>query len=205
MAKTRTRVRPKKATNKAGPPAEPAEKKLRGEKTSPPAPESSGRQEKGPPSVGGVVPIVGIGASAGGLDAFEKFFSRVPVDSGFAFVVIQHLAPHHASILRDLIAQNTRMPVQEAQNGVVPEANHVYVITPGKKLEIERGVFVLSAAEPGYHPVDGFFCSLAEDQGASAIGIVLSGSGTDGTKGLRAIKEHGGLTFAQRPETAGQE
>jgi two-component system CheB/CheR fusion protein len=154
--------------------------------------------------VDSIVPIVGIGASAGGLDAFEKFFSHAPVASGFAFVVIQHLSPRHESVLRNLIARNTPMPVQEARTGVAPEANHVYVITPGNQLKIELGVFVLST-ERSDHPIDAFFGSLAEDRGATAIGIVLSGAGNDGTKGLAAIKKHGGLTFAQRPETAGQE
>src|SRR5262245_42746535 len=157
-----------------------------------------------PPSAPSMLPIVGVAASAGGLQAFEKFFSHVPVQSGRAFVVIQHLAPRHTSILRDLIARATQMPVLDAQNGVPPEADHVYVITPGMQLKIAGGVFVL-AAETGHYPIDTFFSSLAEDRGASAIGIVLSGSGSDGAKGLQAIKEHGGLTMAQRPETAEHE
>src|SRR5262245_3167137 len=166
--------------------------------------EDRAAEEERPPTAIEMLPIVGIGASAGGLEAFEKFFSHVPVQSGFAFVVIQHLAPRHTSILRDLIARNTQMPVLEAQDGVSPEADHVYVITPGMQLKIAGGVFA-SSGEPGHYPVDTFFSSLAEDRGASAVGIVLSGSGTDGTKGLRAIKGHGGLTIAQRPETAGHD
>jgi len=161
-------------------------------------------EEVRPPSAPSMVPIVGIGASAGGLQSFEKFFSQVPVQSGLAFVVIQHLAALHTSILRDLIARTTQMPVLVAQDGVPPEADHVYVITPGMQLKIAGGVFKLSA-ETGHYSIDTFLSSLAEDRGASAIGIVLSGSGTDGTKGLLAIKEHGGLTMAQRPETAGHE
>jgi two-component system CheB/CheR fusion protein len=165
---------------------------------------SNGGEEKGSPFVDSTVPIVAIGASAGGLDALQKFFSHAPVASGFAFVVIQHLSPRHQSILRNLIAQKTRMPVQQAGIGVAPEANQVYVATPGNQLKFELGVFVLSA-EPSAYPIDAFFTSLAEDRGASAIGIVLSGAGDDGTKGLAAIKTHGGLTFAQRPETAEHE
>jgi two-component system CheB/CheR fusion protein len=151
-----------------------------------------------------MLPIVGIGASAGGLEAFEKFFSHIPAQSGFAFVVIQHLDPRHTSILPELIGRTTHVPVLDAQDGVAAEADHVYVIPPGKQLKIAGGVFMLSA-EPVRNPVDTFFSSLAEDRGASAVGIVLSGSGTDGTKGLGAIKERGGLTIAQRPETAGHE
>jgi two-component system CheB/CheR fusion protein len=156
------------------------------------------------PTTLGMLPIVGIGASAGGLEAFEKFFSHVPAQSGLAFVVIQHLAPRHTSILRDLIARSTQMPVLDAQDGAPAAADHVYVITPGMQLKITGGVFVLGT-ETGHYPIDTFFSSLAEDRGASAVGIVLSGSGTDGTKGLLAIKEHGGLTMAQSPETAGHD
>jgi two-component system CheB/CheR fusion protein len=161
-------------------------------------------EEIRPPTALGMLPIVGIGASAGGLQAFEKFFSHVPAQSGMAFVVIQHLAPRHTSILRDLIARSTQMPVLDAQDGVSAEADHVYVITPGMQLKIAGGVFAV-AAETGHYPIDTFFSSLAEDRGVSAVGIVLSGSGNDGTKGLLAIKEQGGLTMAQRPETAGHE
>jgi two-component system CheB/CheR fusion protein len=158
-------------------------------------------EEIKPPSAPSMLRIVGIGASAGGLQAFEKFFSHLPLQSGLAFVVIQHLAPRHTSILRDLIARATQMPVLDAQDGVAAEADHVYVITPGTQLKIAGGVFAL-AAEIGHSSIDTFFRSLAEDRGANAVGIVLSGSGTDGTKGLLAIKEHGGLTMTQRPETA---
>jgi two-component system CheB/CheR fusion protein len=200
----RTKVRRKKAIDKVGSSASPAGN-CRERVASPlPVGRSNGGEEKGAPSVDSIVPIVGIGASAGGLDALKKFFSHASIASGFAFVVIQHLSPRHESALRNLIAQNTRMPVQEARTGVAPEANHVYVITPGNQLKIELGVFVLSA-EPSYQAIDTFFRSLAEDRGASAIGIVFSGAGNDGTQGLAAIKKHGGLTFAQRPETAEQE
>jgi two-component system CheB/CheR fusion protein len=145
--------------------------------------------------------IVGIGASAGGVEAFQKFFSQLPPESGLAFVVIQHLDPHHASILVDLLARFTPKRVLEARGGAPVEADHVYVLRPGQVLRMQSGVF-LSSAEPCYHPIDVFFRSLAEDQGAGAAGIILSGSGADGTAGMRAIKEHGGITLAQRPETA---
>src|SRR5262249_54142341 len=131
-----------------------------------------------PPSAPSMLTIVGVGGSAGGLQAFEKFFSHVPLQSGLAFVVIQHLAPPHTSILVDLIARATQMPVLDAQDGVSAEADHVYVITPGMQLKIAGGVFAL-VAETGHYSIDTFFISLAEDRGASAIGIVLSGSGTD--------------------------
>src|SRR5262245_30179379 len=112
-------------------------------------------EEVRPPTALEMLPIVGIGASAGGLEAFEKFFSHVPVQSGFAFVVIQHLAPRHTSILRDLIARNTQMPVLEAQGGISAEADHVYVITPGLQLKIAGGAFA-SSTQPGHYSVDTF-------------------------------------------------
>lgn len=148
-------------------------------------------------------PIVAIGASAGGLEALEQFFSQVPADSGLAFVVIQHLAPQHASLLAELLGRSTRLPVSEVQDGARAEPDHVYVITPGTMLAIARGRFHVRPTDgERREPVDAFFKALASDQGIFAIGIILSGSGGDGTSGLRAIREAGGLTLAQAPETA---
>ncbi|MCA1713582.1 MAG: PAS domain S-box protein [Gammaproteobacteria bacterium] len=144
--------------------------------------------------------IVGIGASAGGLDAFKSFFTHMPADSGMAFVLVQHLAPQHASLLVDLLSRSTTMPMAEAADGLRVEPGHVYVIPPDATLTIEHGVLKLTRpAPPRQHrwPIDTFFSSLAEDQGDCAVCVVLSGSGSDGARGLRAIKEHGGLALAQ--------
>ena len=150
-------------------------------------------------------PIVAIGASAGGLEAFEQFLRAMPDDSGMGFVVLQHLDPTHASILTEILQRSTRMPVNEARDQVVVEPDHVYVIPPNRDMVIIQGALGLS--EPrgprGRHmPIDSFMRSLADDQGALAVGIVLSGTGTDGTLGLRAILGAGGLCLVQDPATA---
>jgi two-component system CheB/CheR fusion protein len=149
--------------------------------------------------------IVGIGASAGGLEALEQFFSNIPRDCGLAFVVVQHLAPQHASLLSQLLGRRTAMPVVEAQNGVAAEADHVYVIAPGTTLGISGGFFQVGSVEGERHGlglIDTFLHALAKDQGERAVGIILSGSGSDGTSGLKAVQEYGGLSLAQDPETA---
>ena len=150
-------------------------------------------------------PIVGIGASAGGLEAFEQFFRNIPVDTGMAFVLVAHLDPSHASILTEIIQRVTNMPVVEArdQRKVVP--NSVYVIPPNRDMSIFHGVLQLSVPEQprGQRmPIDAFLRSLAEDQGERAIGIILSGTGTDGTLGLRAILGAGGVSLVQEPSSA---
>ena len=144
--------------------------------------------------------IVGIGASAGGLEAFRSFFAAMPADSGMAFVLVQHLAPQHTSMLSELIARSTSMPVSEAADGERVQANHVYVIPPDATLRIAGGVLQVSKPAPPREyrwPINTFFASLAEDQGDGAVCIVLSGTGSDGARGLRAIKERGGLALAQ--------
>ncbi len=144
--------------------------------------------------------IVGIGASAGGLEAFKSFFTHMPSDSTMAFVLVQHLAPHHHSLLAELVGRSTDMPVVEATDGEPVLPGHVYVIPPDATLTILSGLLhVTRPAPPRQHrwPIDTFFTSLAEDQGDCAVSIVLSGTGSDGARGLRAIKEHGGLTLAQ--------
>src|SRR5262245_5118232 len=147
--------------------------------------------------------VVGIGASAGGLEALEKFFSQVPADSGLSYVVVQHLSPEHASLLAELLGRCTLLTVLAVKNDAPAAADHVHVIAPGTLLEISGGCFRVKAAGAERRgPIDTFFKSLASDQGERAVGIVLSGSGTDGTSGLRAIKQGGGLTLAQAPETA---
>jgi two-component system, chemotaxis family, CheB/CheR fusion protein len=144
--------------------------------------------------------IVGIGASAGGLSAFKSFLANMPADSGMAFVLIQHLSPGHKSMLTELLGRFTDMPVVEAEDGMAIEANRVFVIPPDATLTLkDRRLRVERPAPPRERrrPIDAFFSSLAEDQGENAICIVLSGTGSDGTLGLKRIKENGGLTLAQ--------
>ena len=152
-------------------------------------------------------PVVGLGASAGGLAAVEAFFTHMPVDSGvaMAFVLVQHLSPDHKSLLTELVQRFTRMAVTEITDGISLEANHVYIIPPNKALELFHGQ--LHLMEPvtvhGIHlPIDAFFRSLARDQQERAICIVLSGAGSDGALGVRAVKEVGGLVMAQAPDSA---
>lgn len=149
-------------------------------------------------------PIVGIGASAGGLAAFEAFFSAMPIGSGMAFIIVQHLAPDHKSILTELIARYTRMPVFEVEDGMVVEPNCTYIIPPNHDMAFLHGALqLLEPGAPRGHrlPIDFFFRSLAQDQRARAICIVLSGTGSDGTQGVRAIKAEGGMVMAQSPES----
>ena len=152
----------------------------------------------------GSFPIVGIGASAGGLAAFEAFFSGMPAlgDPGMAFVLVQHLAPDHKSILTDLIRRYTRMQVFDVEDGMTVQPNCVYIIPPGRDMAFLNGALQLlaPAAPRGQRlPIDFFFRSLAQDQRERAIGIVLSGTGSDGTLGVRAIKGEGGMVIAQTP------
>ncbi|HZW90817.1 MAG TPA: chemotaxis protein CheB, partial [Myxococcaceae bacterium] len=151
-------------------------------------------------------PVVGVGASAGGLEALETFLSRLP-RTGMGFVVIQHLAPAKESHLPAILARSTRLPVTAATDGVVVEPDHVYVIPPGVNLAMFQGKLLLMdvprapAGDP-LLPVDFFFQSMARDCGARCMGVVLSGTGIDGMRGLQEIREAGGLTFAQDPATA---
>ena len=150
-------------------------------------------------------PIIGIGASAGGLEAFELFFKTMPADSGMAFVLVPHLDPGHASMLSEILQRNTTMPVHEAQDQTKIQPNHVYIIPPAKDMAIFHGTINLSVPEQARGlrlPIDSFFRSLAEDQGERAICVILSGSGSDGTLGLRAIHRAGGVSFVQEPSTA---
>jgi two-component system, chemotaxis family, CheB/CheR fusion protein len=149
--------------------------------------------------------IAALGASAGGLEAFENFFKHMPADAGIAFAVVQHLAPDHASALPELLARYTSMPVEQARDRTKVVPNRVYIIPPNATLTIKNGTLhVASPAEPRGHrmPIDRLFRSLAEDCGENAVCIILSGTGTDGTVGLRAIKEYGGMAMAQTLESA---
>jgi two-component system CheB/CheR fusion protein len=150
-------------------------------------------------------PVVGIGASAGGLEALEQFFSNMPVKSGMAFVVIQHLDPTHNGLLTELIQRTTEMPVLTVTDRLLIESDHVYVIPPNRSMSILNGTLHLfEPKEPrGLRlPVDIFLRSLADDRGDQSIGIVLSGMGSDGSIGLKAIKEKDGLVLVQEPGTA---
>ncbi len=145
-----------------------------------------------------------MGASAGGLEVFQQFFDRMPAESGMAFILIQHLDPHHDTLMPELLSKHTTMPVQIAQDGLKVQANHVYVIAPNACLTMEgctlRMTPLPQTAERKL--IDQFFRSLAADQHENVVGIILSGTGCDGTMGLKAIKESGGLTMAQAPDTA---
>ena len=150
-------------------------------------------------------PIVGIGGSAGGYEAFVQLLQAVPANTGMAFVFVMHLEPEHQSMLAKLLANVTPMVVEEARNGARVEPNHVYVIPPKADMRLQGGVLqivVRRMTDGRYLPVDNFLSSLAEDRPASAIGVILSGTGSDGTVGLKAIKAEGGITFAQDEETA---
>ncbi|MEG4282057.1 chemotaxis protein CheB [Microcoleus sp. A006_D1] len=150
-------------------------------------------------------PIVGIAASAGGLEAFTGLLSHLPVDTGMAFVLIQHLAPDHKSLLSEILARTTQMPVTQVTDGMAVEPNQVYVIPPNTKMVVSQGVLQLSPREKiygKYMPGDAFFTSLAVDRGHKAIAVVLSGGDGDGSLGLKAIKAAGGMSFAQCEATA---
>lgn len=151
-------------------------------------------------------PVVGVGASAGGLDAFKRLIRAIPENSGVAYILVQHLEPSHASMLVDILQKVTHIPVQEITNNVRVEPDHVYVIPSNKLLTANDGRLELNPRAPRNEknmPIDVFFTSLAEVHQGHAIGVVLSGTATDGTLGLKAIKDHGGVTFAQEPPSAG--
>jgi len=151
-------------------------------------------------------PIVGIGASAGGLDAFTQVLKLLPADSGMAFVLIQHLDPTHKSFLGESLRRATQMPVTQVADGEHAQPNHVYVIPPDADISISKGLLTLlprAGAKTRFHlPIDSFFTTLAAACGSQAIGVILSGTASDGTEGLRAIKAEGGITIAQDPHSA---
>ncbi|HXB72651.1 MAG TPA: chemotaxis protein CheB [Candidatus Acidoferrales bacterium] len=150
-------------------------------------------------------PVAGVGASAGGLEAFTTLLRALPADTGIALVLVQHLDPNHESILPKLLSKTTTMPVHEVTDGMATQPNHVYVIPANRRMIISKGVLTLTSREPGgvrNLPIDDFFCALAADLKSRAIGIVLSGLASDGTQGLEAIKAEGGITFAQDEKSA---
>jgi two-component system CheB/CheR fusion protein len=147
--------------------------------------------------------IVGVGASAGGLEALEAFFGNMPATDDFAFVVIQHLSPDYKSLMGELLAKHTSMRIVEAEDGVRVEAGSVYLIPRKKNMTVYQRTLFLTEQEHGLNlPIDIFFRSLAEDAGERAVGVILSGTGSDGTRGARAIKELGGLVIVQDEDDA---
>jgi two-component system, chemotaxis family, CheB/CheR fusion protein len=176
-------------------------------KTKPAASDESAKKTSAPPDESEQgrnesFPIVGIGASAGGLEAFRQLLEHLPADTGMAFILVQHLDPTHESILTELLSRNTRIPVSEVRDGISVEPDHIYVIPPNTNMSIVKGILRLLPREEAHkrhRPIDYFLRTLAEDQGHLAIGVILSGTASDGTLGLEAIKAEGGITFAQDP------
>ncbi len=151
------------------------------------------------------IPVVGIGASAGGLDVFKLLLANLPTDTGLGFVLIQHLDPTHQSMLAEILGRATAMPLCEVADGMPLEANHVYVIPANFDLTVDNGALILAprTETPGSHlPIDRFLRSVADQCGSRAIGVILSGTGSDGAAGVEAIKAAGGVTFAQDLATA---
>ncbi len=155
-------------------------------------------------AAGRSVPVVAIGASAGGLEAIRAVLAKLPSAPGLALVVIQHLDPARKSVLRKLLSQATSLPVLEISNGMAVKPNHVYVVPSDKRVSIRKRILSLQSIAnlDRYHPIDEFMVDLAAVQGDAAIGVVLSGMGSDGSRGLAAIKAANGITFAQDPKTA---
>jgi two-component system CheB/CheR fusion protein len=170
-------------------------------------PRSSERsvQARSSPHKPGDFPVVGIGASAGGLDACKKFFGALPAGNGMAFILVQHLHPDHASMMVDLLAGHTSMTVRQATEGMLIEREHLYVIPPGTYLSVGNGALHLSPPRVRHGarlPFDFLLNSLADDYGARAVCVVLSGTWTDGSVGLQAVKKKSGLVIAQDPDEA---
>jgi two-component system CheB/CheR fusion protein len=134
-------------------------------------------------TAGGLCPVAGIGASAGGMEAFTELLQYLPHDTGISFVLVQHLDPKHTSLLTELLGKTTRMPVHEVRDGMRAQPNRVYVIPPNANITIASGVLRLEPRHTHHMPIDHFFRSLAQDQGNKAIGIILSGTASDGTLG----------------------
>ncbi len=175
--------------------------------TRPTTPGPTGEDHANQPPLGRSepLPIVGIGASAGGLQALRRFFSEIPEDCGVAFVVVVHLSPDHESHLPELLQASSKLPVEQVKQTTPLQTNRVYIIPPGANLDAVDTHLRLSQLEERRserEPIDHFFRTLAETHDGHAVGIVLTGNGSDGSKGLRAIKVHGGLTIAQDPRDA---
>ena len=148
--------------------------------------------------------IIGIGASAGGLEALQQFFQNMPANSGLSFVVVQHLSPDYKSLMADILGKHTQMRVLQAENEMQIRPNTVYLIPPKNNMTLRDGRLFLTEFVHGMlnHPIDIFFTSLAEEQKERAIAVILSGTGSDGTSGIKIVKEHGGLVIVQNPDSA---
>jgi two-component system CheB/CheR fusion protein len=150
-------------------------------------------------------PIVGIGASAGGLESFSELLARVPADTGMAYVFVQHLDPAHDSRLVEILSKRAEFPVEQAREGTKILPDRLYVIPPNTTLTMGGGVLHLRSRDPSekpHRPIDVFLHSLAHQRASNAIGIILSGSGSDGTIGIQTVKRTGGITFAQDESSA---
>jgi two-component system CheB/CheR fusion protein len=175
---------------------------------SPSADDTTASHKVIPLKAGETAPIplyVGIGASAGGLEAIQTFFQNMPPHSPMAFIVIQHLSPDYKSLMVELLSKKTRIPVQRAEDGMRVEANRIYLIPPKRNLKIFHGKLLLSEQDHSRGinlPIDIFLHSLAEDQGERAAAIILSGTGSDGMRGIRAVKEQGGMVMVQKESSA---
>ncbi|HWY48334.1 MAG TPA: chemotaxis protein CheB [Bryobacteraceae bacterium] len=170
---------------------------------------NSSKSDRGPTSSAAAstnnFPIIGVGASAGGLEAFTELLHALPRNNGMAFVFVQHLDPKHVSMLAEILARESKMPVLEARSGVQVQPDHVYVIPRNTSVSIAKRTLRLgprSLVSGQLTSIDTFFHALAEDQGMRSIGVLLSGNGSDGTSGLKAIKSAGGIALVQDPETA---
>src|SRR5262249_42197797 len=152
-------------------------------------------------------PIVGVGASAGGLEAFTELLTTLPANPGLAILFVLHLEPHHKSHLAEILGRVTAMPIREAAENMPVQVDHVYLIPPNTNMALVDGRLGLTPRSPergGHMPIDHLFRSVAAVQKARSIGVILSGGGTDGTLGFQAIKAEGGITFAQDEQTARQ-
>ena len=148
--------------------------------------------------------VVGIGASAGGLEALQQFLTFLPKDTGMAFVIIQHLSPDHKSLLGEILSKYTAMPIQEVTDGMQVKRNNIYLIPPKYNIEITSDILHLKEYNHNLinHPIDIFFRSLAQAYENRAVAVILSGTGSDGTNGIRSIKEQNGVIIVQNPDTA---
>jgi two-component system CheB/CheR fusion protein len=149
--------------------------------------------------------VVGIGASAGGLEALERFFEKVPPQTGLAFVVVQHLSPDFKSLTDELLARRTPIPIHRVTDGMEVHSDAIYLIPPRKDMIVANGRLLLTDKDPSQVvalPIDHFFRSLAQDAGERAVAVILSGTGSDGSRGIRDVHEAGGLVVVQLAETA---
>jgi len=184
---------------------EPGRAKARRPRRAGTGPPPVAKKKAAPASTEKAFPVVGVGASAGGLEAFTHLLQALPTDTGMAFVLVQHLDPKHESMLPTILAKATRLPIRQVEDGLPVEPNRVYVIPPNRNMVIQRGVLRLMPRIEGrgpHMPIDFFLRSLAQDQQSRAIGVILSGTASDGALGIGAIKAEGGITFAQDEQSA---